>query len=786
MNFDNVPYSHYEEQVEELQTQKLRDAIGKYVYHWPLFLLFLLLSFSAAFLYLKRMPPVYTVKARLLIQDDEKGTGSEPALQEINLFKTRTLVENETEVLKSRSLVEEMVKELQLPIQYWTADKFKRVDLYTNSPVRFTLLIPYRSFNNQTIDIVIKDQKTFILKQPNSETVMPFAAQLKNKIGVWTLRPTDNLNRYIGKKIRITLSNPTDVIDNYTTNLDVELSNKKATVLDLSIKDAVPQRGKDVLNALIRVYNHAAVDDKNKIRQSTLDFIDQRLSHLTGQLNSSEQEIEGFKSSSGLMDISSESQLFLENVKNNDAKLNEVNVQLEVVDGIEKYVNSPQGTGNAPATAGLNDQGLVALINQLISLELQRDQLLSSTPETSPVMEPINRQISSTKYSIRENIKGTKAALLATRNRLQSINSGVEASIKKLPSQEREFIGIKRQQSIKEELYIYLLRKREEAAVSYASTIADSRTIDQAYFGKPDSSKGLIIYGLALIAGLLIPFCSIWVRSKMNNKVLSAKEIQTATSVPVLGELVYQKSNSPMVIHDKNRRMVAEQFRVLCANLKYIKKQKGEGLVTLLTSGMSGEGKSFITCNLGAALAASGRKTIILELDMRNPVILKYLDIQPSAGISDYINGDAYIEDIICPTNISKNLFVAGAGTLPEYPSELLQTDRMNELMDWLTINFDEILIDTPPIQLVADATLLSKYSDINLYVVRQGVTYKSHLEYIQKLFSEQKLKNLNVVFNGIDIERWGKAYQYNYYIDKQAANRPVLQTSINDFLKRF
>lgn len=789
MKTENIPYAPFEEYVRDNRSHSVRDAIGKYLFHWPLFLLSLFICFCLAFAYLKLKTPGYTVKARLLIQDEEKGNGTEPALEELNMFKTRTLVENELELLKSRSIMHNVVRDLGLYADYKEKGAIKSKSLYSTSPVRILLLAPAQNMEKpRNFEITVRDGKSFILKEEDREQIIPFSTRLRNNFGTWMVRPTGNLRDYIGKTINVTISNPEHVTDGYVENLEADLTNKDATVVEMSIKETVPERGKDLLNSLIQEYNKAALDDKNKIRKSTLDFIDNRLSSLTGELNFAEKEVEGFKSSKGIMDISSESNFYLENVKNNDVKLNEVNVQLEVVNGIERFSNSSASTDNAPATAGITDPGLIALVNQLITLKLQRTQMMETTPEGSPVFEGIDRQINSTKQSIRENIRGIKSSLIASRNRLQSFNSGFESSIRQLPGQERQFITMKRQQSIKEELYIYLLQKREEAAVSYASTIADSRTVDEAHYGTPDSPVPIIAFGVAGVIGLLLPFGVITGRDLMDNKVKSSSDIQSETPVPILGELAYQKTDTALIMHTNTRSMIAEQFRSLRTNLHYLTDHTDRGRVTLLTSGMSGEGKSFVTSNLATALAASGKKTIILELDMRNPMIFKYFNIQSELGISNYLSGEVNKEAIIKASPVQENLWVAGAGTLPTFPSELLEKPAMKDLVNWLAHNFDEVLIDTPPIQLVTDAMIISRYSDVNLYVIRHRYTYKSHLKYINQLYDGNKMKNLNIVFNGVDVSRHTDQYAYNYYGNAEKTNNYAQSggSGMSDFWKRF
>lgn len=794
MNTENIPYAPFVDYVRDSKPANLRDMMGKLLFHWPLFVVSLLICLCLGFAYLKLKAPGYTVKARLLIKDEEKGTGTEPVLQELNMFKSSTLVENELELLKSRSIMYNAVRNLSLYIDYEKQGAVKKKSAYTTTPIEVKLLTPPRNISKpRQLEVTILDEKKFLLKDGDIEQTIPFNTRLRNNFGPWEVGTTATLTDNIGKTIIVTINNPNDVTDGYVQHLTAELVNKDATVVELAVKETVPERGQDLLNNLIKEYSNAALDDKNKIRKSTLDFIDKRLASLTGELTSAEKDVEGFKSSKGIMDVSSESNFYLENVKNNDMKLNEVNVQLEVVNGIERFINS-SNSDNAPATAGITDPGLIALVNQLITLKLQRTQLMESTPEGSPVFENIDRQIDATRQSLRSNIRGIKSSLLSARNQLQNFNSKFESSIRQLPGQERQVVTMKRQQGVKEELYIYLLQKREEAAVSYATTISESRMVDEAYFGRPDSPVRVIVFGVAGFMGLLLPMGLIFGRDLLNNKIESTVEIQSHSQVPILGELAYQKSVTPLIMQENARSMVAEQFRSLRTNLYYLTDHSDRGRVTLLTSGMSGEGKSFVTSNLATALAASGKKTIILELDMRNPMIFKYFNITPGLGISNYLSGEVNKEAIIQASSVQENLYVAGAGTMPTFPSELLEKPRMKDLVEWLAMNFDEVLIDTPPIQLVTDAMILSRLSDVNLYVIRHRYTYKSNLNYINQLYMEKKMKNLNIIFNAVDTSKPGYGYGYAYsnnhnYYAQQDNKKGYIQTkgsSLNDFLKRF
>ncbi|MDB5119086.1 MAG: hypothetical protein JWN56_304 [Sphingobacteriales bacterium] len=744
------------------KSESLFEKLTMYLYYWPYFIVCVCICLGGAFFYLRSSVPVYTVRAKLLIKSEKneitRGKG------ESSSNNSETVIENEIEILKSRSLMQQVVKNLQLWVQYSRVGKLKSEDLYGISPVSFTLIHPAKSFTGQSFEIFIKDEHTFILKQPKSKSFILFAKELKSAFGIWKLDPTENLDSYIGSTIQVTLSHPSNVADGLRGSIDAYLSNDQASIVDLAIKENVPQRGVDVLNNLIAVYNKAAIEDKNTVTASTLRFIDERLSTVSSELNGFEKKVESYKSSRGLTDISADSKVFLENVKDNDGRLNELNVQFQVFDQIQRYVKSNRGTGSAPATIGISDPNLVSLVNKLISLQLEKDKLLATTPELNPVFIPLNKQIASVKRTILENIGSIKRSLSGTRNQLEGFNSKLEASIKQVPGQEREFISIKRQQSIKEELYIYLLQKREEAVVNHASKLNGSRIIEEAYYGAPVTRNTTYTYALSFILGLLIPGGIIFGKDLLNNRITSAKEIENLIHIPILGELVQEKKATPLIVLDGSRNIIAEQFRILRTNLNYTEGKRKDGNVTLLTSGMPGEGKSFVTRNLGAAYAAAGRRSVILELDFRNPSISKYYNLQGEKGISSYLNGEALIEEIIQPSRIHPDLYVISTGYIPKNPSELLEKPEIDVLFDWLSSNFDEILIDTPPVKLVADAMILSRFSNAVLYIMRQSYTYKSDLNYLKQLYQRHKFNNLHVVLNGVSLTgKYGYKGNYNY-----------------------
>jgi tyrosine-protein kinase Etk/Wzc len=521
---------------------------------------------------------------------------------------------------------------------------------------------------------------------------------------------------------------------------------------------------------LIEVYNADEIGDKNKETQNTIKFIDQRLSSLTGELTNAEKNIENFKSENKLTDITSDAKFELDKLQSNDSRLSEINVQLSIIDGIDKYVNSPHNGDKAPAVIGIADPSLASSIEKLSQLQLQRDQMLATTPATSPDFEQINSQIQTTRNSIKEIVKNIKSSLNSAKDQLQSNSSSSESSISNLPSQERQFISIKRQQSIKENLYVYLLQKREEVSLSYASTVSNYKVLDGAYSLPSKWPNSKIIYAIAFLLGIILPAVVIYAIHLVKGVIVDPTDIETALETNIFSEVTFD-NEYPAIADSKG--LIREQFRSLRAKLNDLHGNSTESRVTLLTSSISGEGKSFISSNLGVVLASLGRKTIVLELDLRRSSISDIFKLpRNSIGITDYLNDKVSLGKIIQPSGIP-SLDIIFSGTFVSNPSELLATERLNEMINSLKETYDDIIIDSPPIHLVADAFILAKVSDITLYVVRQGVTKRSELKFIKEIFQSDKFPKIQVVFNGVNNKKFGYGYEYdNSYYNEQSKKK--------------
>ncbi|WP_183559895.1 GumC family protein [Mucilaginibacter sp. SP1R1] len=757
---------------EENSSKDLRGAFAKYLHYWPFFVLSVVIAFAIAFFYIRHTKPVYDIKAKLSIKDEKQASTDKDALEEM-VTGSPKVIETEPEIIKSRPLIRQVVNDLQLWTSYKEITNYSNLDIYTTTPVNFKLISSTGGLTDHSLTVYIKNKNQFVLKRVNGDSpAFSFNDVMKNDLGSWTLTKTAYLDDYIGRTITINIQNPEDVVTNYQNGVIVTL-NKTAPIIELELEDEIPERGKAFLVELIKAYKISSIEDKNKVTKSTMKFIDDRLQSLTGELTNVEKDVEGYKSSIGLTDISSKSKFYLDNVQSTDTRLNDVNVQLNVIEGIERYVNSPNNNETVPATLGISDPGLISLVDQLSKLQLQRDKLLATTPERNPIFDPLNRQISTTKTAIKANIAGIKASLISVQKQLNHYNSGFEASIKNIPGQERQYISIKRQQSIKENLYIYLLQKKEEISLSYASTLTGIHTVEEPYYVAPKSKKQ-VPYVLAFLLGLGIPAGFIYGRDLIRNRVVNRSEIESVTSVPIICELSQEKGKNNIVVLQKNAYAIGEQFRALRTSIQLLYQAKLSGRVSMFTSSVSGEGKSFVTSNIGATLAATNRKVLILEFDLRRPKISRIFNLDPlHPGLSDYLEGMATIDGIIQPSGIHKNLFVAGAGTIPDNPSELLESSELDLLINKLRTEYDDILIDTPPLHLVTDAMILSRVCDVTFYLVKQGYTDKTELKFIKQLFKDKKLPNLNIIFNGIQRSKYGYGYNYdNSYYTKDKVRK--------------
>ncbi|MXV52129.1 polysaccharide biosynthesis tyrosine autokinase [Pedobacter sp. HMF7647] len=756
---NNLPNDSFFFQHEEPQNEfNFKELISKYLAYWKWFVISILLALVLAFVYLKLQTPLYNVQSSILIKDQDKGVGEDDLMKELDIFSSNKIVDNEIVILKSYTLMEKVVNNLNLQASYFSKEGLTKTELYKNSPVYVHILKDNGETYKKPLQIKIVDRQTVEL----NDAKVPLNTPVKTSFGTFRIELSGKSPDV--KEVEAVLRKTEWVVENYIHNLTVETSSKMSSVLLLNLQDAVPARGVDILNKLVDAYNNAGLADKNKVAANTLVFVDERLKLISQELTSVEKNVQNFKSSEGITDISTESQLFLQNVQQNDQQLSQVKIQQGVLNSIERYVSSTgDNSGTVPATLGVSDPTLLSLIETLTKLQTQRQSTIRIIKPDNPIVQSLDDQIRSIKANIYDNIQTLKKNIEITRDQLETQNRGIESTIRTIPVKERTLVDISRQQAIKNDLYTYLLKKREETALSYASAVYDSRTVDKARSSvlpvKPVKKN---IFLLFAVVGLIVPFGVVYGRDLMNDRVRNRREIEKFTSAPIIGEIAETDNKEALVVSKLGRTAIAEQIRALRTNLAFL--SPGKGIQSILfTSSMSGEGKSFVSLNLGASLAMTGKRTVILEMDLRKPKLHVALKMPNIKGISNFLIGQETIDNVITAVPEQENFYIITSGPIPPNPAELLISPKLKELFEDLKSRFDYIIIDAPPVGVVTDSQIIEDFADTTLYIIRHDYTPRERLQFVDLIHKQKKFKNLNLVFNGI---KQGSKYGYGYHHD--------------------
>lgn len=760
---DNTSTSSAQDFLEdEDQDFNLNEYIRRCVRYWYLFPIFIFLALTAAFFYLQVTPPIYSTKTSILIKEEKSigGTQGDILSEMSSQFGGNKTVENEMEVFKSKTLMEQVIKELTLDVSYTTKDGLRTINLYKSSPfiVKAEVITTFGYQEPMVIHLVDSTHFRF----NDEDQLFTYNQRFNNAWGAFVV--TKGISSEFDE-VQVHFNEVKKLSENILERLTVQQPNVKSTVLELTLEDSNVQRSKDILNKLLDVYVQSSLNDKNSEASNTLKFIENRLGLITGELGDVEKNVETYKTNQGITDISAESQLFLENIKENDSKLNEVNTKISILESVDNYISNAGEGAVAPATYMIDDPVLVSLLTKFNELELQRERYARTTSPNNPLLQTINTQLEGTRQSIRENVQNLKRGMAVTKRNLEGINTRFSAGLRSIPKKEREFVGIKRQQSIKEELYLYLLQKREETALAYASTVTDSRLIDApiATF-KPIKPKKMLIWIGSCAAGVLIPIFIINLLFILNNTVQRREDVERVTHASVLGEIGQMKNNingvpgDESIIKMTSRSAVAEQFRALRTNLQYL--GDGNCRVIMFTSSIGGEGKSFISINLAASLAYTDKRVLLIGLDLRKPTLHERLSVPNKFGISNCLIGQGHYEQFIQSTGVHPKFDVLTSGPIPPNPSELLGNGKLGPLVSELRQKYDYILIDSPPYGLVTDSALIAEHVDATLYIVRFNYTLTDHLRRIGELQRARRFSNLSVIFNGVN---YGVGYGYGY-----------------------
>ena len=744
--------------------------IMTYVNRWYWFVLAIGLCLTCAFFYLKYATPIYKITSTLLIEDDKKGDGmlKGTAFSDLEMFRTTKTVDNEMEVLRSKDLIAKVIKSLDMDVSYFVDGTFNKKELYGKQlPVKITIHnVKNPAYKKKKLVIRVVDEDSYLLIDSGIQKLYRFYQIVSRPEYTISVNKGPAFNKYTDD-IHFKFNNVKSLTESYNmARLNIVPVVKDANTIIISLEDAVPQRGVDFLNTLIAMYNLRDVNQKNIIARSTINFIDNRLKYLTKDLSQVELDVENYKQQNRVTNITADAQLSLQNSGTYDQQLSVADVQLNIVSSLEGYLNQPDEEFSlVPSSLGLKDATLIALTNRYNELQLQRQQLLHTANDKNPLVVNITEQLVKVKANMKESLKNVERGLAVEKRNIVSKYNTLDSRIRDVPAIERGLIERSREQGVKQSLYHYLLQKREETALSISATIPTSQVIDKPSVNSiPESPKGQLIYLGALLAGLIIPASLIYCKDKLNFKVQDKNDVELIPGARILGELTHQGDKNALVVSRGSRTTISELFRYIRNNLRFMGTEN-RNQVLMITSSVQGEGKTFFSINLGATLSLTDKKVVLLEFDLRKPDLMNNLKLKQDKGITNFLRSENMnVDKVVYPSHIIPNLSVIPCGPIPEDPSELLMSPRMDDLFNQLRERFDYILIDTSPVGMVSDAFSLAPYADSSIYLVRYNFTSKVQLKVLEDIYENKRFNNPMVVFNDAKVNNSAYGYGYGKY----------------------
>ncbi|MBW8683723.1 GumC family protein [Chitinophaga rhizophila] len=747
----------------------LGDLFRKLLFHWPLYLIVLLVATAGALIYLKYARPRYMSTAKLYLKDEKKNGEETDLLKSLSLFNSGKNIENEMEVLKSPILIEKVIRDNRFNVRYFTKGAFRNEEIYDQNPLRLNFLSDSAKVGNYKFDITPEKDLLNVkwVNNPKDEEIVfhvhsddPFFVN-KDRFSI-SYHPSGN--EPLNETFRVQVDSVEELAYKKIEDIGTALVNRDATVVMVTYEDRIAARTANFLNALLDTYNEYTLDDKNRVALKTIRFLTVRIDSLKDELGFLEKQEERFKVQRGITDIEGSSKLALEQVKEADIKLNDANMQLSVFDQVESYINDPGTDYPFAPVLGNVDQALTGMINRYEELLKEKKRLSLSLQPGSMILQNTEAQIADARNTIKNYISGYKRNAGVAQNQMQAKVNQIQAKIASIPAYEREYINLKRQQSVKENLYLHLLKKKEEAAVSYASNVTDNKVLAPAFIpAKPESPKKTLVFVSFLAVALVLCTVYVYIKYFLNNKVLDKSEIEQAFGRPVMAE-IYQDETGQKDLSLHNRSVLLEQIFNLRTNLRFLLNEHHGQSTIMITSSISGEGKTFMTAHLGNSLTVNNKKVILLELDLRKPKLSRSLGLDNQTGITSYLVESKTLDEIIKNVPGTDGLYMISSGPIPPNPVELIESARMRTLIETLKQRFDYILIDTAPIGIVSDAKSLAPFVDCTLFMVRYNFTLKSKMAAVAESVRDSFFRKSGVIFNGIEQDSFYPYYYYDHY----------------------
>ena len=754
-----------------------KEILFRYLIHWPWIAFSLLVCVGLAWLYLRYTAPVYNITASVLIKDEEKSSKSSNLtdLEDLGFITSTSNFDNEMEILHSRTLLKKVVEDMDLFISYYAEGRFNDVEIYNASPVKVWITPQEAAKFLQPAQVLMNLQPgnklTVLLEIGEEQYTKNFdklPALLTTPHGTFSFQATDSVPSTQSHHVKATITSPRIVASSYGGNLTIEPTSKTTTIAQISLKTTHIRRGEDFINKLIEIYNKDANEDKNEVATKTAEFIDERIQIINNELGTTEQELEDFKRESGLTDIKSDAQLALSENSEYEKKRAENATQLRLVQYLENYANNPENEFEViPSNVGLNDISLAEVINRYNEMLLERKRLLRSSSENNPAVVNLDTSIRLMYNNVVTTIASVRRGLMITKADLERQAGKYYGKIANAPGQERQFISITRQQEIKANLYLMLLQKREENAITLASTANNARPVDEALADLiPISPKKQMIYLVALIIGFVVPICIIYLYEVFKYNIEGRNDVEKITSLPIIGDIPLHESQvkRPIVVQENKNTLMDEVFRNIRTNVLYML-QKNQNVI-LVTSTTTGEGKTFISSNLAVSLTMLNKKVVLVGLDIRKPGLNKVFNISRKVGgVSQYLADPdgTDLMSLLQPTEAAANLYILPGGPVPPNPTELVARESLDRMVNELKKEFDYVVLDTAPIGMVNDTQLIGRTADVSIYVCRADYTHKADYTLINDLHEQKKLPNLCTIVNGMDMKKRKYGYYYGY-----------------------
>jgi capsular exopolysaccharide synthesis family protein len=750
----------------------IRKLLIKTVANWPLFLISLSLAYAVAFLINRYTEPMYSVNASILINEDRKST-SELLINALDKYGSRKNVENEMAVLRSYSMTRKTLKELDFLISYYVVGHVRETRIYNSCMYTVYLDSLKKTTNNYPIYVTVIDDERYLLeidKLYKIKKVMRFGEPFNhpdfNFIIKLNRRFFKESNDLSNNKYFFIVNDLNSLTNFYRSKLNVSTNEKKTTVVDLSISGPVPGQEAAYLNKLCEVYTKSGLEDKNTAAINTIRFIDFQLTSITDSLRKVELKLQNFKLNNKIMDISTEGTSIFAKIQNFEGNKATLQIQINYYDYLKKYIENKNEYKDiiAPSLMGIAEPEINLMVGNLTALYNQKAVLSYSAQNDNPAVSIIDLQMQKAANALKENINELINASQLNLKKLDDMIADEEIEMQKLPITERLLINIKRDYDLYNNIFTFLLQKRAEAGLAKASNTPDNKVLDAAMPENatligPLRTKNYLI---SMIIGALIPIIILFLTELFNTRLTDLKELDYLKNCNVIGTIGHNEKSSELPVFENPKSALAESFRSLRTNLQYLLREKNEKVI-LVTSTVSGEGKTFCAMNLATILAMSNKKTLLISLDMRRPKIHKLLNISNDIGLSSFLINRNTKEEIIFPSNVN-NLYILTSGPIPPNPAELIETEKMEALMAELKNEYDYIILDTPPVAIVTDALLLSRFSNVTIFVVRQNFSSKEVLDLADELAEKNKMKHINILVNDVSVRGYyGNSYKYGY-----------------------